>query len=1029
MLDYIKEEIAKRYGTPEAASPEQTTIDDVPNEAILEYAHIFQELDDLTEEGTDAGQPRSMGIDIPLEDDLEVETVEVNLNDGRLTDIPGDASAPSVQESYYDNLKPYEDFVQEAMNEVRRFPRESDSAYENRVNKLANEMYTEYCNDMALRTNNAYEKISLDEREVPNQVKINFGKVNEDENAPSFMTKLKVHFATDAQHMITRNQLDSLKTAVNGAFQRIGKPLMAYMESANNVPAGYDVWDICTPKSIIVPKGTVDSFCVVLEYTNELTGKNEYFGWTSAPKADTELDLDAAEKVNMESFVTGTHYENKASFIQEMATEPKPKRPMPSRFYQEADKSTLEWINRDASEIAKMWKESRFSENHTKSVSDLINEYRKYYETHFRIKKPVLDKAFDVISKRLTELFNKGYIFGGYVDGYKMVLFHKDWLDKDIVNRFRSRIDSNPAYLICIDTATIPHAQLGVSVTETSYDYDGKRGLGNTRKLMNQINNNTVQESYVQEAIDFGTDSNTTPDGGDDTPPAPTGDQAPSVDIATDTGAEAGSDTDVSTNSSTDAANGGETSSDAETATVNDVSSEIAEKVAQKTDEDVNGTDNSGGLDETPTFDDDMSGTDGDMGGSDMDTSMDADAQLDELNDMASDDSTDDGSALDDAESPEDLDFDNMTIDDLIKSGSEKLKGMTLQQIKDFLKDSPEEAVQEAFFITKKNVDIEVDAKIRDCLGILNDNKMNIDTLIKAFKGSAHKLNRVLTKAARLKKVYNADEIRDIKNLNKALVDLLTQLKKSKDNKNVDAVKRQILVFTTAAKKVAAIVEGRINSKPVQEAFLLSNINDKITKALIPVKGNMEELKKLYDEGNLTRGRIVKRYGSSDSAIEGTTYTWYSKNAVNLDQALKLLNKAMRKKNVENLELISKLAEKLDLISDYIETLIDDSIQNNEMIKRIGKLSGELLDLINEFIGDDADELKGATDENDITDDTTDDSTPEETTETTETETEEVADSTSDDDGASEGSDNVEAVDGGEDDFEDLEVDEEGDDE
>lgn len=862
MLDYIKEEIAKRYGTPEAASPEQTTIDDVPNEAILEYAHIFQELDDLTEEGTDADQSRSMGIDIPLEDDLEVETVEVNLNDGRLTDIPGDASAPSVQESYYDNLKPYEDFVQEAMNEVRRFPRESDSAYENRVNKLANEMYTEYCNDMALRTNNAYEKISLDEREVPDQVKMNFGKVNEDENAPSFMTKLKVHFATDAQHMITRNQLDSLKTAVNGAFQRIGKPLMAYMESANNVPAGYDVWDICTPKSIIVPKGTVDSFCVVLEYTNELTGKNEYFGWTSAPKADTELDLDAAEKVNMESFVTGTHYENKASFIQEMAAEPKPKRSMPSRFY--------------------------------------------------------------------------------------------------------------------------------------------------------------------QEAIDFGTDSNTTPDGGDDTPPAPTGDQAPSVDIAADTGAEAGSDTDVSTNSSTDAANGGETSGDAETATVNDVSSEIAEKVAQKTDENVNGTENSGGLDETPTFDDDMSGTDSDMGGSDMDTSMDADAQLDELNDMASDDSTDEGSALDDAESPEDLDFDNMTIDDLIKSGSEKLKGMTLQQIKDFLKDSPEEAVQEAFFITKKNVDIEVDAKIRDCLGILNDNKMNIDTLIKAFKGSAHKLNRVLTKAARLKKVYNADEIRDIKNLNKALVDLLTQLKKSKDNKNVDAVKRQILVFTTAAKKVAAIVEGRINSKPVQEAFLLSNINDKITKALIPVKGNMEELKKLYDEGNLTRGRIVKRYGASSTNMpaDNTNFSLYSKNALNLDQALKLLNKAMRKNNVENLELISKLAEKLDLISDYIETLIDDSIQNNEMIKRIGKLSGEILDLINEFIGDDSDVSTDGT-----TTDTTDDSTPEETTETTETEAEEVEDSTSDDDGASEGSDNVEAVDGGEDDFEDLEVDEEGDDE
>lgn len=155
------------------------------------------------------------------------------------------------------------------------------------------------------------------------------------------------------------------------------------------------------------------------------------------------------------------------------------------------------YLNRHASTLAKTWKESQYSENHTKTVSDLVDEYRKYYETNFRIKKSILDKALDVISRRLTELFNKGYVCGGYFDGYKMIIFHKDWLNKEI-NQFR--IKDNPAYLLYIETSMIPHAQLGVDVREDRYDYDGKKELGSTRKLMETVNNSTTQESYVQEA-------------------------------------------------------------------------------------------------------------------------------------------------------------------------------------------------------------------------------------------------------------------------------------------------------------------------------------------------------------------------------------------------------------------------------------------------------------------------------------------------------------------------------------------------
>ena len=82
-------------------------------------------------------------------------------------------------------------------------------------------------------------------------------------------------------------------------------------------------------------------------------------------------------------------------------------------------------------------------------------------------------------------------------------------------------------------------------------------------------------------------------------------------------------------------------------------------------------------------------------------------------------------------------------------------------------------------------------------------------------------------------------------------------------------------------------------------------------------------------------------------------YSGYSKYALNIDAALKLLNKALRKKQGDcDPTLIGALADKLDLISDYIETVIDDTVENKEIVKRIGIISGEIIELIDQFIGD-----------------------------------------------------------------------------
>ena len=191
------------------------------------------------------------------------------------------------------------------------------------------------------------------------------------------------------------------------------------------------------------------------------------------------------------------------------------------------------------------------------------------------------------------------------------------------------------------------------------------------------------------------------------------------------------------------------------------------------------------------------------------------------------------------------------------------------------------------------------------------------------------------------------------------LGDLLLALRKKGPENYGTVIKDKIKAFTKEAKVVGAIVEEKMTEKEdkvTQEAFLLSNINDKLTKALIPVKADMSDLSEKYQAGQLTRGRLVKKYafGTTGSRTwSDMSFTGRSIHVVNLDTALKFLNKALRK-DVENSELIEKLADKIDLLTDYIETVIDDSksVDMKPYLDIIGKTAGEIVELIDQFTGD-----------------------------------------------------------------------------
>ena len=908
MLDYIKSQVRARNAQ---AVQEQPSPENVPNDVITEYAHLFQEME-LSEEGTDAGKLRKMAVDIPLEEDPEIETVELSM-DGRVVDVPGDAAAPTeeITESYQ-TMKTYDQFYQEALVQVPRLMRESDDHYNARVTEVADAMYNEYCVDAEKIGDFGFTKINITDEKVPSKMLVDFGVIQEGATN-TFMSKLNIFYATDEDHNIIKKQLDSVRLVKNGAFQNIGSSLKAYMESTYDVSADTNVWDVCTPKSLIVPKGNGDSFCVVLEYANEVTGKSEFFGWT------------------------------KPVVFQE------------GLFKKNTDgKKTL-----DADEAKKLIK--------------------------MNIKNSNCGAVFQKPTTTVDLVEDSGEIIITSPDGAKVTSKGFSFKDENGKTKTVRKAKIGKKWVVeSVDIEGMERVNMESFVNETHYENRDRviqESLNEAEQEISETRKRPLSRFY-QEAIDFGGG-----DGGSDLPPAQDGgDAAPAADAGT---------ADASGDANTAPAEGED---DKKVAAVNDVSADIAKKVQEDTQNDANNTtitfpDENPPADAAPSVDTSTdasteSGSD-DIGATDTSSLDDvaadsgdagsADDSIDGIDNTAVDDTSDDFATSEDMGSDEegledgdmDVDLSNMTIDEIMDQANEKIKGMTLDEIKNFIADASPSEIQEAFILTKKNINKEVDVRLRETLGILNDNKMNIDSLVKKFKHAGHRLNRVLSKATKMSGVYSSDEVGEIKKLNNILGQLIISLKKKDDSAAVPNIKRQITEFTNQSKIVGAFVEDKLNAKPVQEAFLLGNINDRITKALIPVKGQMEALKKANDSGNLTRGKLRRMYavsgvagaasdGSGGVAYGGTStgtlgakrgiFSGITEPAKELNTALKLCNKALRKKGVENSQEIMVLAEKLDLVSDYIETILDSSNDNAEMLKRVGILAGELITLIDEFI-------------------------------------------------------------------------------
>lgn len=926
MLDYIKNQIKSRMPV-ENKSVEPST-EDIPNDVIVEYAHLFQELDDISIEGSEVDKARKMSIDIPFEDeDIEIESIEFNLGDGRVTDVPGDAT---VQEEY-SYMKTYDKFYQEAADSMTRMPRESDSMFHKRVSDLATKNYEEYCARAAEDGLFGFDDLSIGDSRVPSKLNIDFGPVSEDSDK-SFFTKVKTFFATDRDHNISKKQLDSVNLVRNGAFSKIGKPLMAYMESKYDVPAGASVWDVATPMNLYVPRGNGDSFCVVLEYMNELTNKKEYFGWTRPVKSHGSI----------ENMVYQEGFDIKAEADKWMKTKPEVREAV-EKGIDERFKSLMGGFKPTEDELATNRKKIMNAPDATSLT--LISLYaRPYYDKLFdEMRKADEDETV----KRMNEQMN------------------------EMIEKIKARRNSTTQESFIDDMERV---NMESFVNETHYE--NRDTFIQESEMREELASRKHYSRFYQEAIDFGGS-----DGGSDLPPAE-GDDSSSDDTPADTTPDTSNDdATVDTGNASDAPESNDDSTDKETAAVNNVSKDIAEKVSEKTQDDMSddSSTDSGDTTEISFDDDDTTSVD--------DGSASVDDQLDDLDNSMSDtetsDDEDEDMPTDDTDTSGDIDFDNLTIDQLIEQGSEKLKGMTLQEIKDFLSSGSEEAVQEAFILTKKNINKELDIELRKCLGILNDNQMDLDKLLRKFKFAGKKLNRVLTKAAKINEVYSTDEVQSIQKLNKVLVDLLTSLKNSKDSTYVSKIKNLIREFVSQSKVVGSFVEDKLKggtSAAIQEGFVQEglflsekNAKKRLAVKIPPVHADMMSIIKAHDEGKLTKGKLSKMYkpktststvtntyGSDDdifrtSRTSTESYEINTPQMDNIDSLAKIISKILRKTKVQRafasdeISKIDELADKLDDFVDFIESLIYDSTYKDSLLKQVVKDAKKIVELLDEI--------------------------------------------------------------------------------
>jgi hypothetical protein len=268
MLDYIMKKINEKKQTSDQT---ELANEHFENEAILECCHLFSEMDELTEHGSELNQIRNIdAVNIALDNDVEIDSIELCVADGRLLDTP---MAAIIHSESYAGMYSYDDFYTEACTHPKKFI-ESDYEYENRIISEADNAYNKYCQYIFQEGLFSSDKISLDDPTIQWNKMVNFGPSNpSDPSSAPYNIKLGVAYECPAPNKILIKQRDTLSVFDNiqeaGVFLTFAESYTKWLEEKGfKIPAGKNVWDVIVPKRILIPVKPVDKFIFFFEAEN-----------------------------------------------------------------------------------------------------------------------------------------------------------------------------------------------------------------------------------------------------------------------------------------------------------------------------------------------------------------------------------------------------------------------------------------------------------------------------------------------------------------------------------------------------------------------------------------------------------------------------------------------------------------------------------------------------------------------------------------------------------------------------------------
>lgn len=366
MIEYLKSVLGQQMAENQ---PETNVESEVDNSTILEYAHLFQELDDLSEAGTAVVTAVRTPISIPLEDDIELSSIEINLTDGRITDIPSDATVQETEvkeqseedeavqeaaieaqekrdieriEQQYAGMKTYAEFFAEAAADIPKLPRESDDRYYDRVGSYIEGAWKAYNARLYQEGVFGHGKIDINDLAVPDKIHLNFGKT--DGSSKDYTVTVPIRWEVDNKGRITKKQLDSVQVWSKfgrKALDKMSEEIYKKICDKYKVTDNKKKWDALTPVNIIVPIKPEDEYVIAIGFETDFSKDVEYWCFAIPVKSiEIKKNMDVPEdKIGtVKSFSNIEGAVRKRDYKLEMAVpvveHARPKRH--SRFYQEA---------------------------------------------------------------------------------------------------------------------------------------------------------------------------------------------------------------------------------------------------------------------------------------------------------------------------------------------------------------------------------------------------------------------------------------------------------------------------------------------------------------------------------------------------------------------------------------------------------------------------------------------------------------------------------------------------------------------